>query len=131
MPPFRSRRVKKMRLRAPTPTPPLPGGESSGGGEGCFDYAGVDAGEGPDVIDGGGFVQLVHGCVGEAEVDDRAERDQEAAVGGAAMSGEARADAGLGEDGGADDLVDRARGRQEGLAGDFRLDRRARRRLVG
>ena len=57
--------------------------------------------------------------------------DQEAAVGGAAVGGQARRAAGLGLDRGADDVVDRPGRGQEGLARDLRLDRRAGRRFLG
>ena len=55
------------------------------------DHPRVDARQGADVLDRGRLVELVHGRVGQAEIDHRAERDQEAAVRGAAMGREARA----------------------------------------
>ena len=55
------------------------------------DHPRVDALQRADVVDRGRLVELVHGRVGQAEIDHRAERDQEAAVRGAAMGGEARA----------------------------------------
>ena len=69
--------------------------------------------------------------VGQAEIDHRAERDQEAAIRGAAMGGEPRRLSGLGLDRRAHDLVDRAGRGEEGLAGNLGVDRGAGSRRLG
>src|SRR5687768_1069384 len=83
--------------RCATPIPdtavPARSTSSSGGGAGIerrFDHPAIDALQRLDVANRGGLVELVHGAVGEAEIDDRAEADQVAAVRGAAMGGKAR-----------------------------------------
>ena len=64
---------------------------------------------------------LVHGRIGQAEIDHRAELDQEAAVRRAAAGRQLGRDAGLGSRIAADDqVVELARRGQEGLARDLR-----------
>jgi len=80
-----------------------------------------------DVLDPRMFADLVHGGIGQAEIDHRAELDQETPIRGAAAGRKFGLDAGLLADRGYDDVVKLARRRQEGLARDAGANGGARR----
>ena len=91
----------------------------------------VDSRQRADVLDRRAFADLVHGRVGQAEIDHRAKLDQEAAVGRAAAGRQLGLGAGLLLDRFDDHVVELARRRQERLARDPRGDLRARRFALG
>ena len=72
----------------------------------------VDARKRPDVLNGRAFIELVHGRIGQAEVDHRAERDQKAPVRGAAAGRQLRSDPGLRPDA-VDNHVEQLAGRPQ------------------
>ena len=105
--------------------------EDESGHEKAPDDSLVDARQRLDIRDRRTFAHLVHGRIGQAEVDDRAQLDEEAAVRRAAAGGQFRRHARFVADGIHDKVEQLAGRRQEGLTGDPRGHRCSRRFPLG
>src|SRR4028119_566522 len=90
------------------------------------DYALVDPRQRLDVVDAGALIELVHRRVGQAEINHRAQLDQEAAIRSAAAGRQIGCEAGLLTNGLNDHIEQLARRGQERLAGYPRLHSSAR-----